>query len=82
VRHPPVLILLITTGVVCTRAWCDGRVQPGGFVAAGIRYRGRVIAALNVSANAARLSVKELRERCAPMVIEHTEAISAEIATR
>jgi IclR family transcriptional regulator, pca regulon regulatory protein len=51
-------------------------------VAAGIRYRGRVIAELNVSANAARLSVEELRDRCAPMVIEHAVAISAEIATR
>lgn len=51
-------------------------------VAAGVRYRGRVIAALNVSVNAARMSAEELRERCAPMVIEHAEAISAEIATR
>jgi hypothetical protein len=29
-----------------------------------------------------RDAVEELRARCAPMVIEHAEAISAEIATR
>lgn len=64
-------------------ALIDGEREVGvRSVAAGIRYRDRVIAALNVSANAARLSVEELRERCAPMVIEHAEAISAEIATR
>jgi IclR family pca regulon transcriptional regulator len=51
-------------------------------VAAGVRDRDGVIAALNISVNAARMSAEELRERCAPMVIEHADAISAEIATR
>ena len=40
------------------------------------------ITALNISVNAARLSVEELRERCAPMVIEHAGGISSEIANR
>ncbi len=51
-------------------------------VAAGVRDRDGVIAALNISVNAARMSAAELRERCAPMVIEHADAISAEIAIR
>ncbi|HEY2224979.1 IclR family transcriptional regulator domain-containing protein [Actinomycetospora sp.] len=61
----------------------DGEREEGvRSVAAGVRHRGEVIAALNVSVNAARLSVAELRDRCAPMVIEHAEAISVEIAAR
>ncbi|OZM78089.1 IclR family transcriptional regulator C-terminal domain-containing protein [Pseudonocardia sp. MH-G8] len=64
-------------------ALIDGEREVGvRSVAAPIRDRDGVIAALNISVNAARLSVDELRERCAPMVIEHAEAISAEIATR
>lgn len=64
-------------------ALIDGEREEGvRSVAAGVRHRGRVIAALNVSVNAARLSVDDLRERCAPMVIEHAEAISGEIVAR
>jgi IclR family pca regulon transcriptional regulator len=64
-------------------ALIDGEREEGvRSVAAGVRHRGRVIAALNVSVNAARLSVDELRERCAPMVIEHAGAISTEISAR
>jgi IclR family transcriptional regulator, pca regulon regulatory protein len=64
-------------------ALIDGEREVGvRSVAAPIRDRYGVIAALNISVNAARLSVDELRERCAPMVIEHAKAISEEIATR
>jgi IclR family pca regulon transcriptional regulator len=61
----------------------DGEREVGvRSVAAGIRYRERVIAALNISVNAARLSFEELRARCAQMVIEHARAISDEITAR
>jgi IclR family pca regulon transcriptional regulator len=40
---------------------------------------GRVLAALNVSVNAARISEPELRERCVPRVVAAAEAISADI---
>lgn len=64
-------------------ALIDGEREDGvRSVAAPVHYRGDVIAALNISVNAARLSVEELRERCAPMVIEHAGAISSEIANR
>lgn len=64
-------------------ALIDGEREEGvRSVAAGVRHRGEVVAALNVSVNAARLSVEELRARCAPLVIEHADAISAEIAAR
>lgn len=64
-------------------ALIDGEREEGvRSVASGVRRRGEVVAALNVSVNAARLSVAELRERAVPMVVEHAEAISAEIARR
>lgn len=40
---------------------------------------GRVLAAINVSANAARISFDELRTRCAPRVVATADAVSADI---
>lgn len=64
-------------------ALIDGEREEGvRSVAAPVRDRTGVIAALNVSVNAARLTADEVRDRCAPMVIEHADAISMEIASR
>lgn len=64
-------------------ALIDGEREEGvRSVAAGVRDRTGTIAALNVSVNAARLSIDELRTRGAPMVIEHANAISEEITIR
>jgi IclR family transcriptional regulator, pca regulon regulatory protein len=64
-------------------ALIDGEREEGvRSVAAPIRDRSGVIAALNISVNAARMSTDELRERCAPLVREHADSISAEISHR
>jgi IclR family pca regulon transcriptional regulator len=42
-------------------------------------HTGTVVAALNVSANAARISVETLREECVPLLKETAEAISRDI---
>ncbi|MGP4014687.1 IclR family transcriptional regulator domain-containing protein [Saccharopolyspora sp. 5N708] len=61
-------------------ALIDGEREEGvRSVAAPVRDRDGVIAALNISVNAARMSAEELRERCAPLVREHADAITAEI---
>lgn len=51
-------------------------------VAAPIRDRDGVIAALNISVNAARMSVEELRDTCAQLVIDHANQISRDISMR
>lgn len=64
-------------------ALIDGEREEGvRSVAAPIRDRSGVIAALNISVNAARVSVEELRDRCAPLVREHANAVSVEISHR
>ncbi|MCI2422267.1 helix-turn-helix domain-containing protein [Saccharopolyspora sp. K220] len=61
-------------------ALIDGEREEGvRSVAAAVRDRDGVIAALNISVNAARISAAELRDRCAPLVREHADAITAEI---
>jgi IclR family pca regulon transcriptional regulator len=59
----------------------DGEREEGvRSAAAPLRDRsGTVLAALNISANAARVSLAELRERCVPKVVATAEAISADI---
>jgi IclR family transcriptional regulator, pca regulon regulatory protein len=48
--------------------------------AAPVRTRsGVVLAALNVSVNAARISVEDLTERCVPVLLETARAISADV---
>ncbi|QUH04119.1 helix-turn-helix domain-containing protein [Saccharopolyspora erythraea] len=64
-------------------ALIDGEREEGvRSVAAPIRDRSGVIAALNISVNAARIPAGELRDRCAPLVREHADAISTEINHR
>jgi IclR family transcriptional regulator, pca regulon regulatory protein len=62
-------------------ALVDGEREEGvRSVAAPVRDRsGAVLAALNVSANAARVSVRELRDRFAPRVVQTAESISREV---
>lgn len=59
----------------------DGEREEGvRSAAAPLRDRsGAVLAALNISVNAARISLTELRERCVPRVVATAEAISADI---
>lgn len=59
----------------------DGEREEGvRSAAAPLRNRaGRVLAALNVSVNAARISLEDLRERCVPKVVATAEAISADL---
>lgn len=48
--------------------------------AAPVRTRsGEVLAALNVSVNAARISIEDLADRCVPALLETARAISAEV---
>jgi IclR family pca regulon transcriptional regulator len=59
----------------------DGEREEG-VRSAAVPIRGRsgaVLAALNISANAARISLDDLRERCVPRVVATAEAISADI---
>ncbi len=62
-------------------ALVDGEREEGvRSVGAPVRdARGAVIAAINVSANAGRVSVAELRGRCVPLVVETALAISRDI---
>jgi IclR family pca regulon transcriptional regulator len=68
---------------VCEQGFAvvDGEREEGvRSAAAPIRGRsGAVLAALNISANAARISLDDLRERCVPRVVATAEAISADI---
>ncbi|MFD8385498.1 IclR family transcriptional regulator C-terminal domain-containing protein [Streptomyces sp. NPDC059679] len=59
----------------------DGEREEGvRSAAAPVRgSEGQVLAAINVSANAARVSLRELRSRFVPRVIETAEAISADL---
>lgn len=59
----------------------DGEREEGvRSAAAPLRGRsGAVLAALNISVNAARISLADLRERCVPRVVATAEAISADI---
>jgi IclR family transcriptional regulator, pca regulon regulatory protein len=60
----------------------DGEREEGvRSAAAPIRIRSeRVAAALNVSTNAGRVSLRELRERCLPALIETADAISGDLS--
>ncbi|WP_079127248.1 IclR family transcriptional regulator domain-containing protein [Streptomyces sp. TP-A0874] len=62
-------------------ATVDGEREEGvRSAAAPVRGRGgRVLAAINVSANAARISMAELRSECVPRLVETAAAISAEL---
>jgi IclR family transcriptional regulator, pca regulon regulatory protein len=62
-------------------AMVDGEREEGvRSAAAPVRSRsGDVLAALNVSANAARVSLADLRERCVPRLVETADAISREV---
>lgn len=62
-------------------AMVDGEREEGvRSAAAPVRDRtGQVVAAINVSANAGRVTVKELRERCVPRLVEAADAISRDI---
>lgn len=62
-------------------AMVDGEREEGvRSAAAPVRDRtGQVVAAVNVSANAGRVTVKELRERCVPRLVETAGAISRDI---
>ena len=62
-------------------AMVDGEREEGvRSAAAPVRDRtGQVVAAVNVSANAGRVTVKELRERCVPRLVETAAAISRDI---
>ena len=62
-------------------AMVDGEREEGvRSAAAPVHDRtGRVVAAINVSANAGRVSVDELRERCVPRLVETAAAISRDI---
>lgn len=62
-------------------AMVDGEREEGvRSAAAPVHDRtGRVVAAINVSANAGRVSVDELRERCVPRLVETAGAISRDI---
>ncbi|RAJ66476.1 IclR family transcriptional regulator [Streptomyces sp. Amel2xB2] len=59
----------------------DGEREEGvRSAAAPVRGRGgRVLAAVNVSANAARVPLEELRRVCVPRVVETAEAITSDI---
>lgn len=59
----------------------DGEREEGvRSAAAPVRGRGgRVLAAVNVSANAARVPLEELRQVCVPRVVETADAITADI---
>lgn len=63
-------------------AMVDGEREEGiRSAAAPVRNStGRVLAALNVSANAARVSLEELRSRFVPRLLETAEAITKDIA--
>lgn len=60
----------------------DGEREEGvRSAAAPVRGRGgRVLAAVNVSANAARVPLAELRKVCVPRVVETADAITADIS--
>ena len=62
-------------------AMVDGEREEGvRSAAAPVRDRtGQVVAAVNVSVNAGRVTVKELRERCVPRLVETAAAISRDI---
>jgi IclR family pca regulon transcriptional regulator len=62
-------------------ALVDGEREEGvRSAAAPLRnHSGQVIAALNVSVNAARISLDDLRSRCVPRVVATAESISAEV---
>lgn len=62
-------------------AMVDGEREEGvRSAAAPVRDRtGRVVAAINVSANAGRVTVAELRERCVPLLVQTADAISRDI---
>lgn len=62
-------------------AMVDGEREEGvRSAAAPVHDRtGRVVAAINVSANAGRVSVGELHERCVPRLVETAAAISRDI---
>jgi IclR family pca regulon transcriptional regulator len=64
-------------------ALVDGEREIGvRSVAAPVRTRsGVVLAALNVSVNAARISVEDLTERCVPVLLETARAISADVGS-
>jgi len=62
-------------------AMVDGEREEGvRSAAAPVRgSSGDVLAAINVSANAARISVPDLRDRCVPRLVETAEAISRDL---
>lgn len=62
-------------------AMIDGEREIGvRSAAAPVRTRsGAVLAALNVSVNAARISVEDLTDRCVPALLETARAISADV---